>query len=285
VTYWRRDFAPLPLGYLMNDLARTSEGILVQRTFMETNALRIGDSLTVIAYPFGVNHDLDMTIVGTFDYFPTWYPDQGPLIVGNLDYFFEQVGGEFPYDVWLKTAPNADYTALIKNVTDLYLHLSNEKVSPLLLAAEQARPERQGFFGVLSVGFASLALLTVLGFLLYALFSFRRRFIELGMLRAVGLSSIQMLIFLSSELAVLILAGLGVGTGLGIWVSDLFIPHLQVGASLATRIPPFIVQIDWGSVFQIYILFGLLFFVALSVLAAMLLRMKIFQAVKLGESI
>jgi len=78
---------------------------------------------------------------------------------------------------------------------------------------------------------------------------------------------------------------LGAGTGLGVWVSELFIPHLQNGSSLAARIPPFLVQIDWGSVFQIYILFGLLFFVALAVLAGMLLRMKIFQAVKLGEAV
>jgi putative ABC transport system permease protein len=283
--YWRRDFASLPLGYLMNDLARTGEGVLVLRSFMEANALRPGDSLQIIAYPFGVNKDLTMTIVGTFDYFPTWYPDQGPLIVGNLDYFFEQVGGEFPYDVWLKTDPKADYPTLINAVRELYMHLSNEKVSPLELIAEQARPERQGFFGLLSVGFVSLALLTVLGFLLYALFSFRRRFIELGMLRAVGLSSFQMIVFLASELAVLILVGLGAGTGLGIWVSNLFIPSLQVGDTVAARIPPFIVQIDWGSVFQIYILFGFLFFAALSVLTAMLLRMKIFQAVKLGEAV
>jgi putative ABC transport system permease protein len=284
-SYWRRDFAALPLGYLMNDLARTTEGVLASSRFLADNALQPGDIIRVTAYPFGVNKDLDLTIVGAFDYFPTWYPDEGPLLVGNLDYFFEQVGGEFPYDVWLKTDPQTDYPALVENVRSLYLRLLHEKVTPLELVTEQRRPERQGFFGLLSVGFASLALMTVLGFLLYALFSFRRRFIELGMLRAVGLSSFQMMIFLASELAVLILTGLGAGTGLGIWVSNLFIPHLQAGATLATRIPPFIVQIDWGSVFQIYILFGLLFFVALVVLAVMLLRMKIFQAVKLGESV
>lgn len=65
---------------------------------------------------------------------------------------------------------------------------------------EQRKPERQGLFGLLSVGFVTAALLTVLGFILYALFSFRRRFIELGMLRAVGLSAQQMTALLASEL-------------------------------------------------------------------------------------
>ena len=36
---------------------------------------------------------------------------------------------------------------------------------------------------------------------------------------------------------------------------------------------------------RIYALFGILFFVALVVLAVLLLRMKIFQAIKLGETV
>ena len=50
-------------------------------------------------------------------------------------------------------------------------------------------------------------------------------------------------------------------------------------------IPPFDVQIAWQAIMRIYILFGLLFVVALSVLAGFLLRMKIFQAIKLGETV
>jgi putative ABC transport system permease protein len=149
---------------------------------------------------------------------------------------------------------------------------------------EQRRPERQGLFGVLSVGFGAAALLTVLGFLLYALFSFRRRFIELGVLRAIGLSAGQMASFLAWELAFLLLVGLAAGTGLGVWVSKLFIPYLQVGAKATDLIPPYVVEIAWPEIFRIYILFGLLFVFALGTLAALLMRMQIFQAVKLGET-
>jgi putative ABC transport system permease protein len=154
-----------------------------------------------------------------------------------------------------------------------------------LISKEQRRPERQGLFGLLSVGFATSAMLTVLGFLLYALFSFRRRFIELGMLRAIGLSAAHMGVLLAFELAFLIAIGIGAGTLLGVGVSRLFIPYLQVGAETASRFPPFVVIIAWPSIFQIYLLFISLFIVALSVLVALLLRMKIFQAVKLGETI
>jgi putative ABC transport system permease protein len=204
--------------------------------------------------------------------------------VGNLDYLFQLVGGQAPYDVWVKTDPTVDYNKVVDDVRNLNLAVLDWNAPLLKVYQEQRRPERQGLFGLLSVGFGAAALLTILGFLLYALFSFRRRFIELGMLRAIGLSSGQMTAFLAWELAFLILVGLGAGTGLGAWVSALFIPYLQVGAGPSARIPPFLVQIAWPAIFRIYALFGLLFVVALAVLAALLLRMKIFQAVKLGET-
>lgn len=112
---------------------------------------------------------------------------------------------------------------------------------------------------MLSVGFLASAFLTVLGFFLYALFSFRRRFIELGTLRAVGLSAGQLTVFLTCELAFLILLGLGAGTWLGALISQVFIPSLQVGARAAEITPPFTVNIAWTVILRIYVLFAALF--------------------------
>jgi putative ABC transport system permease protein len=285
VAFWRRDFATVPLGALMNDLARTTEGVLVSYDMLQKYNLKLGDTIGVSVYQLSNARDIEYRIVGTFYYFPTWYPEEGPLVVGNLDYLFEQVGGEFPYDVWLRTAPGTNYRSLLEGIDDLYRRVMYPRVSLEILNQEQLRPERQGFFGLLSVGFVALAFLTVLGFLLYAFFSFRRRFIELGMLRAIGLSAGQMLVFLASELAFLFLSGLAAGTGMGVWVSNFFIPHLQVGNDMAARIPPFLVRIDWPAVFQVYILFGVLFVIALAVLGWLLMRMKVFQAIKLGEAV
>jgi putative ABC transport system permease protein len=282
--FWRRDFAPASLGALMNALATTPEGVLVPRTYMSQNALSIGDPLRLNTATYGQQTVLSAKIVGAFDLFPTWYPDKGPLFVGNLDYLYEQAGGEFPYNVWIKTRPNTDYAQVAQGVRDMQIRLLDWDSAPLRISVEQQRPERQGLFGLLSVGFAAAAILTVLGFLLYALFSFRRRFIELGILRAVGLSSSQMTAFLTWELAFLILIGSAAGTALGGWVSKLFIPYLQVGAEAATRVPPYVVEIAWPAVFRIYALFGVLFVAALIALVALLLRMKIFQAIKLGET-
>ncbi|MBV7327727.1 ABC transporter permease [Chloroflexi bacterium TSY] len=284
--FWRRDFSRASLGALMNALAIAPDGVLMSRKFMSENAINVGDSVVVRVSSYGSGAEMTMTVVGDIRYFPKWYEeDDGPLVVGNLEYLFEQMGGMVPYDVWVKTDPGLDYQEVLTNLRGLDLNVLNWKASRLTIAEEQKLPQRQGLFGVLSVGFIAAALLTVLGFLLYALFSFRRRFIELGTLRAIGLSSGQMTTFLAWELLFLIFLGLGAGTLLGTVMSDVYIPYLQVGNNPKMLTPPFQVEIAWNAIVRIYALFGTLFIVALAVLAALLLRMKIFQAIKLGETV
>jgi len=284
VAFWREDFADQSLGTLMNALALHSDGVLVPASFAAEHALSVGDAFRISAR--GIERvDMDVELVGTFQMFPTWYPEDGPFFVGNLDYFFEHAGERLHYDVWLATEPGVDYERVAEDVRELGFDTLDWRAPLLKIYEEQRRPERQGLFGVLSVGFMAAAVLTVLGFLLYAFFSFRRRFIELGVLRAIGLSAWQMTVFLAWELAFLLLVGAAAGTGLGAWVSKLFIPYLQSSSGgLETQFPPFVVAIDWLSIFRIYALFGLLFVAALAGLAVLLMRIKIFQAVKLGET-
>jgi putative ABC transport system permease protein len=302
--YWQRDFAAEPLGALMNQLAANPTGVLLPDAVLAQRQLKIGDTLRlgITTGVAGQSIPMEAPIVGTFDLFPTWYPEDGVMIVGNLEELFLRAGAEYPHEVWLGTAPDADpefiayavrgFSILLDQQADQSKLVKNGlntivrdwSSAELNLRAEQRRPERQGLFGLLSVGFVSSALLTVLGFLLYALFSFRRRFIEMGMLRAIGLSIQQMTSLLAAELAFLVLLGIGVGTALGVFASRLFVPFLQIGASPQSQYPPFQIEIAWLSIAQIYMLFALLFIAALTVLSRLLVRMKIFQAIKLGET-
>jgi len=284
--YWRWDFSRARLGTLMNALGNIPEGVLVADSFLAGNGLRGGDVLRLTVNLEGGQIEVETQIVGVFDYFPTWDPTSDlPLVVGNLNYLFEQAGSEFPFRVWLKTdeslSENFLRTAL--NRRQLFGSFWSEPQSDI--AAILLRPERQGLFGLLSVGFIAAAILTVLGLLLYAVFSYRRRLVELGILRAVGLSARKMTALVGWELLLLILSGVVLGTTLGIGVSRLFIPYLQIGTSSTGLIPPFVVEIAWDAVSQVYVLFGMLFVVALVSLVLLGMRMKIFMAIKLGETV
>jgi putative ABC transport system permease protein len=302
--YWQKDFSSQSLESLMNALGATPQGVLVPASLLKDKKLKIGDPLRVSVQTGDAGNTvlLDLQIVGTFDLFPTWYPDAGILFVGNLDELYFAANNEFPHEVWMKLNSSLDPEDVIYGIRGYSIMLDLEadqsrlvedglntfvgswSSAKLSIRAEQSRPERQGLFGLLSVGFVASALLTVLGFMLYALFSFRRRFIEMGMLRAIGLSVRQMIKLLAAELAALVLLGTGTGTVLGVLTSRLFVPFLQMGASMQEQYPPFRIEIAWMSIFSIYILFAVLFVGALGVLGALLVRMKIFQAIKLGET-
>lgn len=286
--YWRSDFANQPLGALMNLLSTRADGVLVPDTVLAENALRIDDPIRIVVSLADGNVPVDLTIVGTFHLWPGWNPMQagvGPLFVGNLDYLFETAGGQVPYEVWLKVHENADPRAIITALQKMGVVVTNYAHVQTRVDREQTRPERQGLFGMLSVGFGAAGLFTVLGFFLYTVFSLRRRIIELGVLRAIGFSSTQMAVYLGSELALLLGVGIGAGTLLGVVASRLYIPFFQISATDEGLALPYAVVVAWSDIFLIYAVFAALFVVALIALILILRRMRVFEAVKLGESV
>jgi putative ABC transport system permease protein len=285
VAFFRPDFANNEsLGGLMNRLAVASDGILVSSQFLAQQGLTVGDPLRLTVGVAGDYAEAEFTIVGTVALFPTLYPQDGAFFVANLDHIHNALGGAYPYDVWLATEPASDSDSIVEGIRDLGVVVVTARDAREVIATEQTRPERQGLFGLLSVGFIAAAGLTVIGFLVYAVVSFQRRFIELGMLRAIGLSTRQMASYLAGELAALILTGVTLGAGLGVWASTLFIPYFQVGSDKTALVPPFVVQVAWQQLGVILVIFGVMFIVAVAVLAVLLTRMRVFEAVKLGET-
>ncbi len=204
--------------------------------------------------------------------------------MANADYLFEQEGDLFPYEVWLDVKPGTTPEQIRAGIDELDLPSIISEDAPSTIRIAQNRPERQGLYGLLSVGFLASALLTGLGFLFYSQISFQRRFVELGMLRAIGLAVRQMAVLLLWEQILIIGIGIVTGTAIGVFVSRYFIPFLQVRGGEHPQTPAFVVRIAWEQVQLIYLIFAVLLGLALAAVIALLLRMKIFQAVKLGEA-
>jgi putative ABC transport system permease protein len=287
VAFFRHDFAYSSLGSLMNRLALDNSALLVSPEFLWNYSLNVGDRVELQVSAWGERRNIPFIIADVIRYFPTYYPDDEAqyLFVGNLDYVFEQMGGMFPFDVWVRTGAIVDTDVVQRELMGYDIRVMAMRGSREAIEAEQARPERTGVFGILSVGFVAAAVLTMLGFLLHSFISFRRRFIEFGVLRAIGLSVGQMIGFLGFEQVVLIASGVSAGTGLGVWVSDLFIPFLQVGTAQNIDIPPFVVLIAWEDITKIYVVFGAMLLLAVASMIWFLTRLRIFEAVKLGEAV
>ena len=286
VIFWRPDFAPIRLGYLMNALAERDDAALASRPFVEERGLDIGDLLELDVRSGGEVFKINLQIAGTLDYFPRWQPqDEGALFVGNLDYLFEQAQLELAHSVIARVAPEFSQREFTRTLMSRGAAAVSIREPFSRIEREQARPERQGLFGLLSIGFITSSLATMVGFLLYAVFSYQRRYVELGILRAIGLSQSSMMRSVAWELGLLIFTGLALGVGIGLLVSALYIPFMQFVSSLEGIVPPYVVTMAWGEIAQIIALFAATFLVIMVILLAILRRMRIFQAVKLGESL
>jgi putative ABC transport system permease protein len=283
VAFYRDDFSGEPLAALMNRLAFDQAALLVDRATWESAHLNTGDEVKVQLTYSGETYQLSFKVAGLLDYFPTLYPEDGPFFVANLEYIFESAGGLLPYDVWLRTAPGTDTDSLVRGINNFGVAVIRTQDAHTSLEQAYATPNRQGMLGLLSVGFLAASALTVIGFLLYSVFSFRERMIQLGVLRAIGLSVAQMGAALSLEQLFLILVGLGVGTGIGVLTASLYIPHLPISLGSHPGTPPYLVVIAWNDILRVYVVFGVMLLAGLAATIASLARMKIFQAVKLGE--
>ena len=278
VCWWRSDFANEPLGALMNALAISDQAILVQQSFLDQYQLHVGDTVTLLFD----NTPVDFYIADTIKEFPTLYPDQGYIFVANLNYIYDQIGLS-PYHVWVKLEPGARSVDVINEMRNNGIKIINIENSQVEVNAGRLDPQRTGLFGVLSIGFAVAALLTVLGFFLYSFLSFERRLLQMGILRAMGLTVRQLFGLLMFEQVYLIVLGVIVGTALGVYAGKLFIPFFEISTGFQNAIPPFVVETAWGDITRIYIILGLMLAVGLASTAMLIARMKLYRTVKLGE--
>ncbi len=286
VIFWRPDFASYRLGYLTNALALQQDSVLVSREFLDQRGLDIGDLLELDIRSGGDVFKVNLQIVGSLEYFPRWYPeDDGPLFVGNLDFLFEQAQQELAHRVIARIEPEFDPRVFTRALFDRGATGVLIEEPTTRIEREQSRPERQGLFGLLSIGFITSSLATMIGFLLYTVFSYRRRYVELGILRAIGLSQASMMLSVAWELGLLIVMGLALGVGIGLAVSVLYIPYMQFVSSLEGVVPPYVITMAWTEIAQIVALFLGTFLLIMIILLVILRRMRIFQAVKLGESL
>jgi putative ABC transport system permease protein len=289
--YFRTDFSDQPLGALMNLLAAVPNGVLVEPGYLKSNGLRIGDPIQVSSSMgmFDQRFKEQMVIVGIYTYFPTVYPSNTPTMIANLGELFGAPEAAINYDVWLSIQDGASVQAVVSDLQKLGYQnreaVEIRKNALLEIQTLMGQPEWVGLFGILSVGFLLTGLMPCIGFVLDTFASLRKHFIQLGILMAVGLPNVQVVIYLVLERLFLMGIAMAGGTGIGFILCVLFIPLLQISTAGASPVPPFEVLIGWTESTWLILAFGVVLLIAVIGTIGYLVQIKIFQAVKLGESI
>jgi putative ABC transport system permease protein len=124
-----------------------------------------------------------------------------------------------------------------------------------------------------------------MGFFFYTFLSLRQRFLQFGILRAIGLSIGQLVGMLFIEQVLSVGVAVAMGTILGGWASRLFLPFTKVSADLTGSVPEFMIIISGSDLGKIYLTLGGMLLFGLIGLVVILSRMRLHQAVKLGEEV
>lgn len=282
---FRADYASTSFGSLMNKLGEQPNAVLVPPIFLSLNRKQIGDPLRLDIKTTEGSVPVTYTIAGTYLHFPTVQPDKDKdetVFIAGMDYTFEKMGKAVPYDVLLELAPGTSGTAVANRADQMGYMVKKAHDARLTIQEQQQTPERQGLFGILTAGFFAAIALTIISFILYSILSFRRRSIELGVLRTLGLSSGQMAAYLIMSQLGIVLTGTLAGAAVGVLASRLFIPFFQVAGKLVSEVPTFYVRIAWAELAQVTVAIAMAFVVAIIAMMFLLRRMKAFEAIKLG---
>ena len=284
--WYRPDLnAPVSEAALMAALKGEDDAVLASTSYLAHNRLNVGDTILLRTASDGgqAGQTIPLVLRGAIGALPTIYPSDGDFFVANLDYILG-ITGQQPWTVLMRLAPGASPSAVREELAKLPenpIYQTSDAVSDIY--AERSLPESTGLFGSLTVGFLVATLLTVMGFLLYSFLSYQRRLQQLGIMRAIGLSVWGLVALLGFEQLFLIILGVLLGTAIGRYASSLFIPFMHIDLDNHANVPPFVVHTPWDQIFKLYLVLGIMLALAMPVMVAMLLRMKIHEATKLGE--
>jgi len=151
------------------------------------------------------------------------------------------------------------------------------------LVRQERHPSRGGVFGILSLGFLVSVLVSLVGYILFWFLNMSSRVVQFGILRAMGLSRKQLTGMLLLEQG--FTAGLSIVLGIliGKLASLLYLPFLQTSGNAATQVPPFRVIFDSRDSLQLYAVIGFMMLTGAALLFMHIRRLRVHQAVKLGE--
>lgn len=290
-TAWFKDsLSDVHWYHYLNAMARNSRSVLLSRNFQLSHGYKIGDTITYRT-PDGKSQ---MGIIyGFVDYFPGFLPveyKQGTdglfketenyLIVAHLQQLQSSWGVE-PYQLWIKNKNGSGYFYDFSKEKEMEYSLFKDSNS--LLVEKKNDPVLQGTNGLLTVGFIVVLLLCSVGFLIYWILSIRSRSLQFGIFRAMGMSMREVISMLLNEQLYISAVPLGIGAVVGHWTARLYMPLIQLAYAASDYAIPLEVVSHASDYTRLFAIIGAVILLCMVVLGMLISRLKIAQALKLGE--
>ncbi len=145
-------------------------------------------------------------------------------------------------------------------------------------------PVPLGLIGILGLGSLAAMLFAGIGFLVSSTISTSERIGEFALLRALGLSTRQLSLWLSIESVFLLVVGLFVGSALGLLLAWLVLPFATLTQTGLAPIPAPVVVVPWEALLPPYVAAILLFVLSLWLVRRQLPDIRISGVLRARES-
>ena len=263
--------------------------VLVSESFVKATGHSRGEEIEVQVAGYRV----PVRLAGTIELFPTMTVPNQKYLVSDLTSLarYANLGAItrrelLPNEVWLSTAASGPlreellqalesvdgYTS--ESIHDRAERLARSEVDPLVEA---------GWRALLFIAFSSVLILSCLGFLVHAYVSFRNRRLQFALLRTVGFSMRQLIAMVWLEQALVIGAGMALGTWMGGRLGKTIMPFLSHDDLGVEVVPPFVMQVNWGPLLVTYAAMVFVFGVISLGLILLIRRISLHRILRLGE--
>jgi putative ABC transport system permease protein len=202
------------------------------------------------------------------------------LIVAHLSQL-QSSWGITPYQVWIKTEGSSQFMYQFAEESGTRFTIFEDTAADLVELKNES--VFQGTNGVLTISFIVVLLLCATGFLIYWILSIQSRTLQFGIFRAMGMSQREVLTMLVVEQIFISGTAIGGGVLVGKLVSKFFVPLIQIAYSTADRVLPLDIIDAASDYLRLGIVIGLMIVVCMIVLGMLISKIKITQALKLGE--
>lgn len=268
--------------------------VVVSPEILDETGSEIGDQISLGLSTFA----LPVVIAGVTDFFPTVDPREQPFFIADLATFVEYsnihsrrvFGGA--NELWIDRdiAPGdlASALAATESATNRIGELGLN-TGDIIITEEEAELRGQqplanaGWGGLLVIMFLALALASASGIALFCWLDTRERQTEFALLRTLGSSRGQLNGVVWFNLAIVVIAGVAVGTWAGAQIGAALLPVLEVAEGGVRATPPLTFETDWRMLALAYAVLATVSIVTVFWLAYVTGRLEVQRVLRAGE--
>ncbi len=277
----------------INVMQEYPNAVLLSSGIAKDAKVEVGDSIFININMVGASGENYVVpflayVIAVVDYWPNFYngavlgDNSGELLVMNYNYLsvFRE---NLPYDLWVKKAADTSDEQFLLELRQAGLEEEIVSISSRsdMLAAKKSDSLLRALNGSFSLEFVATLVISLLGFLIYWIMSVRKRKLQFSVLRAMGLTKFKLSLMLFWEHLMTTGVSVAYGFVVGALTMRFFLPLLQI--TYAENTLPLLLVFETKDNLRILATIAVMLIVGIAVLTAYINKLKINEAIKIGE--